>query len=331
MNTQNRSPLLEVKSLCVVFTDSVTGRKIRAVDDVSFCVPHNSFVGLTGESGSGKTTVALSILGLTKGSPGIIGGAVFYNGEPLYDAQAWARLSPLARARRIEAAIAPLRGKELFMIFQEPRAALNPYWRIEAQLMECLHRHAQDHASENLRQHLHHLLDSVWLPHSVLRMFPAELSTGMCQRILIAMALALGVKLLVADEPLSRIDLRLQRKVVLLLEALRTRRTMAMLLSTHDLDLIRRLTDTVVVMFRGKVIEIGPTATVLDPHTFPKHEYTRRLVATHELVEGAKAQLGPNGVHKAFNAALLATLKKQILLGPRMVEVAQGHWIRESP
>ena len=330
--TNLQGPLLEVKNLRVLFRDAATGRMIRAVDDASLDIPRNTFVGLTGESGSGKTTFALSLLGLGKGAPGVVAGTVRFDGRLIYDAKALSHVSALNRARRIDRAVAPLRGHDLFMIFQEPRASLNPYWKIGPQLAECLRppirlagRTSQDPLDDKLKS----LLADVWLPTSVLGMYPAELSTGMCQRIMIAMALAMGVKLLIADEPLSRIDLRLRLKVVSVLEAIRASRTMAMLLSTHDLNLIKHLADTVVVMYKGRIVEIGPTAIVLGLAAAHKHEYTARLLATYRWVESAREKVSADGAPKALDTALQGRLRKQIPLGREMVEVEKGHWIRK--
>ena len=324
-------PLLEVRGLRVLFRDVSTGRMIHAVDDATFDVPRNTFVGLTGESGSGKTTIALSLMGLGKGVPGVVAGAVRFDGRLVYDAKPLGRLSPLARARRLDRAVAPLRGRDLFMIFQEPRASLNPYWKIGAQLAECLHRNNNGLSPEQATDKMKSLLAGVWLPPSVLGMYPAELSTGMCQRIMIAMALAMGVKLLVADEPLSRIDLRLRRKVVTALDAIRGNPAMpmSMLLSTHDLDLIKHLADMVIVMYKGRIIEIGPTPVVLGAASAHKHEYTARLLATYNWVESARGQIAADGVPKALDAALLGRLRRQIPLGREMVEVEKGHWLRK--
>ncbi len=329
--------LLELRDLQVAFRDPTTGRLVHAVNDASFAVPHRTFVGLTGESGSGKTTVALSLMGMSKGAPGILGGELKFEGRTVYDAGGLQALSPTDRAQRIDRAMAPLRGREIFMIFQEPRASLNPYWKIRAQLEECLRRNGASTAWT-----LETLLDAVWLPPSVLGMYPSELSTGMCQRIMIAMALAMNVKLLLADEPLSRIDLRLRRKVIAVLERIRARRQMAMLLSTHDLDLLKELADTVVVMYKGKVVEIGPAGGVLDPKHAPKHEYTALLLATYGLVESAAGSGGNAHGHKSaagsggaldgsaggLDRSLAGRLRKRIVLGDGMTEAAPGHWIR---
>jgi ABC-type glutathione transport system ATPase component len=197
-------------------------------------------------------------------------------------------------------------------------------------------------------------------------MYPAELSTGMCQRVMIAMALAMGVKLLLADEPLSRIDPRLRQKVVKVLETIRQQRKMAMLLTTHDLALLRRLADTIVMLYKGKVVEVGPTDKVLGPGPARRHEYTQRLLEAQRLVAGgpideqrpspvlldkgpALSQSpersegsveGPPPKRKSFGvyaqragggAAALAFLKglrKQVPPGRKLVEIETGHWIR---
>jgi len=294
---------------------------VRAVDDVSFCVPHSTFVGLTGESGSGKTTIALSLLALSKGAPGTVGGQLYFEGKLIYDADLLSRLSPLERAGQIAAAVAPLRGRDLFMIFQEPRASLNPYWKVEAQLAECLRRRGRTPSADDLRERLNSLLKAVNLPSNVLGMFPAELSTGMCQRVMIAMALAMDVKLLVADEPLSRIDLRLRQKVVKALEAIRAQRKMAMLLTTHDLALLRRLADMVAVLYKGKVVEIGPTEKVIGLGPGPRHEYTKRLLEAQRLMAGAEDR-------EDLDIPFLKGLRKLIALGRKLKEVEKGHWIR---
>ncbi len=251
--------LLEVRDLSVVF-----GRAAKpAVDRASFAIDRGGTLALVGESGSGKTVSALSILQLLPyplaRHPS---GSVRFAGEELMGA------TP-ERLRQI-------RGDRIAMVFQEPMTSLNPLHRVERQIGETLRLHKQvpEHL---LRQQIIELLRLVGLPEAERRLgaFPHELSGGQRQRVMIAMALANEPDLLIADEPTTALDVTIQAQILTLLKDLQARLRMALLLITHDLNIVRKMADRVAVMTDGKIVEQGSVATVFEN---PQHPYTRRLL-----------------------------------------------------
>jgi microcin C transport system ATP-binding protein len=251
--------LLEVRDLSVVF-----GRNAKpAVDRASFMIDNGGTLALVGESGSGKTVSALSILQLLPyplaRHPS---GSVRFAGEELMGA------AP-ERLRQI-------RGDRIAMIFQEPMTSLNPLHRVERQIGETLrlHRQVPEHL---LRQRIVELLRLVGLPEAERRLgaFPHELSGGQRQRVMIAMALANEPDLLIADEPTTALDVTIQAQILTLLKDLQARLGMALLLITHDLNIVRKMAGRVAVMTDGKIVEQGAVATVFEN---PQHPYTRRLL-----------------------------------------------------
>jgi len=258
-------PLLEVRDLHVRF--STPRGEARAVEGASLEVREGETVGLVGESGSGKTVTALSILGLVSSVGGRVlpPSSVRFRGAELVGA-------PPARLRRI-------RGREIAMVFQEPGSALNPVMTIGAQLVETLRVHRRlarrEAWSEGVR-----LLGEVGLPDPEARMreHPFRLSGGMRQRAFIALALAAGPRLLVADEPTTALDVTVQAQILDLLARLQASRGMGLLLVTHDLAVVAETCRRVVVLYGGQVVESGPVETVFRA---PAHPYTRALLDAH--------------------------------------------------
>ncbi|MBX9698546.1 MAG: ABC transporter ATP-binding protein [Acetobacteraceae bacterium] len=251
-------PLLEVDNLSVAFA----GR--RVVQGVSFAVHAGETVALVGESGSGKSVTALSALRLLPGSGTNPEGRITLDGTEV-----------LAAA---PAALRRLRGGVAGMVFQEPMTSLNPLHTIERQVGEAITLH-QPLAGAALRARVLELLHHVALPNAEERLgaYPHQLSGGQRQRVMIAAALANDPKLLVADEPTTALDVTIQAQILELLADLKRRRSMAMLLITHDLQIVRRHADRVVVMKDGAAVEQGPVAQVF---AAPAHPYTRMLLAT---------------------------------------------------
>lgn len=249
------APLIEVRHLKTYF--GKPERPVRAVDDVSFSIRAGETLGLVGESGSGKSTIGRSVLRLVERS----GGEVLYRGEDV-------GALPSERMRR-------LRSK-LQIIFQDPYASLNPRMRVGAILGEALatHRLAKGKAARDRR--IAELLDMVGLRPEHASRFPHEFSGGQRQRIGVARALAVEPEFIVADEPLSALDVSIQSQVINLLADLRERLSLTMLFISHDLDVVEYLCDRVVVLYLGKVMEVASTEALFER---PLHPYTRALLA----------------------------------------------------
>ncbi|HKC54763.1 MAG TPA: ABC transporter ATP-binding protein [Vicinamibacterales bacterium] len=261
-------PLLDVQQLSVTF-----GGASPAVDDVSFQVAAGETLGLVGESGSGKSVTAFSILRLLQPPGRITGGRVIFQGRDL-----------LALPER---EMREVRGAGISLIFQEPMTALNPVMRVGDQIAEALLVHGRATRAE-ARARAVELLEAVRIPDAARRVrdYPHQLSGGMRQRVMIAIALACRPPLVIADEPTTALDVTIQAQVLDLLRELKARYNLALLLITHDFGVIAEMADRVAVMFKGKIVEQGSVRDILRR---PAHEYTRSLLAA---VPGAG---GPEG------------------------------------
>ncbi|HJO10773.1 MAG: ABC transporter ATP-binding protein [Gammaproteobacteria bacterium] len=256
-------PLLTVDNLITEF-DTDEGR-VRAVDDVSFAVEAGETVGIVGESGCGKSVTALSIMRLLPQPMGqIVGGEIRLQGEELTRVE-------LSRMEKI-------RGNEIGMVFQEPMTALNPVHTIGRQLSEVLFLHKKIDKEQALKESIA-MLDKVGIPSPDVRMgeYPHQLSGGMRQRVVIAMALACQPKLLIADEPTTALDVTIQAQILELIKDLQNELGMSVILITHDLGVIAETSQSVVVMYAGKVAEKGSVFDVFDN---PTHPYTQGLLAS---------------------------------------------------
>jgi oligopeptide/dipeptide ABC transporter ATP-binding protein len=262
-------PLLSVRDLrSWFFTDQGVA---RAVDGVSFDVREGETLGIVGESGCGKTVTSLSILGLLPRPPARVmeGSSIRFRGEELVG----------AGEKRMRA----LRGNDISMIFQEPMSSLNPVYTIGSQITEALRLH-RDLSRKAARAQAVRLLDEVGIPEPGRRIdeYPHQLSGGMRQRVMIAMALSCEPKLLIADEPTTALDVTIQAQILELLASLRESHGMAVLLITHDLGVVAEVCDRVVVMYAGQVVETG---TVHEIFAEPAHPYTRALLGSLPDVE----------------------------------------------
>jgi oligopeptide/dipeptide ABC transporter ATP-binding protein len=242
---------------------------VRAVDDVSFTVGEGRTLGLVGESGCGKSVTALSIMGLIE-APGRIepGSRIVFQGRDL--------------ARLDDDELRVIRGNDLSMIFQEPTSSLNPVFTVGWQVAEALRAH-QKLSRRDADVRAAELLELVGIPEPARRMrdFPHQLSGGMCQRVMIAMALACEPKLLIADEPTTALDVTVQAQIIELISELRERLGMSVLLITHDLGVVAEVADDVAVMYAGKIVERGPVADVF---ASAQHPYTQALLQSIPLV-----------------------------------------------
>ncbi|MCW2714162.1 MAG: dppD2 [Frankiales bacterium] len=256
-------PLLKVRDLTVTFA-SRGRRAVRAVDGIDLDVAAGSTVGIVGESGSGKSVTSLAALGLL-GKRGVqISGSVHFDGADLLN-------MPDDELRAV-------RGKEIAMIFQDPMSSLNPVLTIGRQITEILVRH-RGLSKQEARDEAASLLQSVGIGDSVrrLRSFPHQLSGGMRQRVMIAMALACAPRLLIADEPTTALDVTISAQILELLRTLVAETQTALVLITHDLGVVAGLCDTVHVMYSGRIVESAPRRPLF---AAPEHPYTNGLLAS---------------------------------------------------
>ena len=255
--------VLEVRDLKVSFSQD--GRIIQAVKGVSFSVSKGETVALVGESGSGKSVTALSTVGLL-GDNATVSGSVTYRGTQMVGAD--------------ERALRKVRGNDISFIFQEPMTSLNPLHTIEKQLAESLALH-QGLTGDKARGRIIELLGKVGIRDAESRLgaYPHQLSGGQRQRVMIAMALANGPELLVADEPTTALDVTIQAQILDLLADLKRTEGLSLLFITHDLGIVRRIADRVCVMQGGEIVEQGPTAEIF---ANPRHPYTQKLLAAEQ-------------------------------------------------
>jgi peptide/nickel transport system ATP-binding protein/oligopeptide transport system ATP-binding protein len=258
------APILQVRNLRTIF-GSGEGREIVAVDDVSFSVDRGEVVGIVGESGSGKSVTALSIMGLLPQPPGRIAG-----GEILFEGRDLLTLGP--RARRA------VRGGAIGMIFQEPMTSLNPVFTIGDQIVETVRAHERIGTSA-ARARAIDMLGRVGIAAAERRLddYPHQLSGGMRQRVMIAMALACSPRLLLADEPTTALDVTIQAQLLDLLRDLQREFGMAVVIITHNMGVIAEFAERVLVMYAGRIAEEGPVERIFDA---PQHPYTIGLLAS---------------------------------------------------
>jgi oligopeptide/dipeptide ABC transporter ATP-binding protein len=280
-------PLLQVRHLCTHFsTDAGT---VKAVEEVSFSLDAGETLAVVGESGSGKSVTSLSIMGLIADPPGrIVGGEILFR----------TRAGPVVDLARLPArALRKLRGRDLAMIFQEPMTSLNPVFTIGDQIAEAAVLHMGMQRAAAARRALE-MLELVEIPAAKQRFehYPHQLSGGMRQRVMIAIALACNPLLLIADEPTTALDVTIQAQILALLDKLRREIGMAVLFVTHNLAVVAEIADRVVVMYAGKVVEEGDVRSVFRA---PKHPYTQGLLAC--LPRRALDTLAP-GATRRLNA-----------------------------
>ncbi len=317
-------PLLEVKGLRTSFytRDGV----VRAVDGIDFHVDRGEIMGLVGESGCGKSVTSLSIMRLVA-KPGRTEA-----GEVLFDGQDLLKLSPDAMRR--------IRGERISMIFQQPQSSLNPVWDVGRQIAEVLEIHrgmrrgpARDRALELLR------MVGIPDPSRRLKAFPHELSGGMAQRVMIAMALACEPELLIADEPTTALDVTIQAQILDLMRNLRDETGTAIILITHDLGVVAEMCDRVAVMYAGEIVEQTDVTTLFRR---PLHPYTRGLIGSIPVVGSVQEELAvipgnvpnlidlPKGCR--FAPRCQTRIEENVTLAtevhPQLLPVGEGHDVR---
>ena len=320
---QPAEPLLKVRGLrSYFFTETGVA---RAVDGVDLDIGKGEVVGLVGESGSGKSVTALSVLRLIPDPPGrIVSGSITYKGRDLLKL-------PLEEIRNI-------RGKEISMVFQEPMTSLNPVFTIGMQVMEVIQAHETCSKKEAFERAVQ-MLELVGIPEARLRMqeYPHHFSGGMRQRVMIAIALACGPALLIADEPTTALDVTIQAQILELILRMKAKQPdAAVLLITHNLAVVAETCQRVVVMYGGKVQEVAPVERLFDA---PQHPYTKGLLASLPSLDGARTDrllAIPGSVPSIHNlpAGCKFCTRCDVKVErceteePELIEVAPGHLVR---
>ncbi len=256
--------LLEVKELRTEFFSSKKS-SVTAVEEVSFEIQKGEIVGLVGESGCGKSVTSLSIMQLLKDTPGkVTNGEVIFEGKDLLKAS--------------KAEILDIRGGKMSMIFQEPMSSLNPAMRIDKQMIEGIRLHTSLN-KEQARERAAKILSQVGIPdpQRVLKNYPHQLSGGMSQRVMIAMAMSCDPKLLIADEPTTALDVTIQAQILELMKKIQKEQGTSILLITHDLGVVAEMCSRVIVMYAGKIVEEAPVGVLFGN---PSHPYTQGLIAS---------------------------------------------------
>ncbi|HWP56779.1 MAG TPA: ABC transporter ATP-binding protein [Candidatus Acidoferrales bacterium] len=312
--------LLEIKDLRTSFMTSEG--EVRAVDGVSFTIGEGKTLGLVGESGCGKSVTSLSIMRLVPSPPGkIVGGEILYRGRDLL------RLSA-AEMRKI-------RGNEISMIFQEPMTSLNPVFTIGSQIGEAIKLH-QGLGKREKREKTIEMLRLVKIadPESRIDDYPHQLSGGMRQRVMIAMALSCNPSLLIADEPTTALDVTIQAQILELMKELQQKLGMALLLITHDLGVVAEQADEVAIMYAGRIVERAKTSAIFSR---PLHPYTIGLLHSLPGMGNKKKRLAaipgvvpspldlPTGCRfrdRCFKAAGICAEAD-----PALVEKEENHWV----
>ena len=340
------SNILEIEDLhTYFFTEQGT---VKAVNGVSYSVPKNSVVGVVGESGCGKSVTSMSVMRLIQGPTGqIVEGSIRFkaydyerdaNGDPIPDEDGQFRMEekiydiakmPIHEIHRI-------RGKQIAMIFQEPMTSLNPVFTIGEQLNEVTLIHVPDATKEMAKKVSYDMLRLVGIiPENVYDRFPHELSGGMRQRVMIAMALAAEPRLIIADEPTTALDVTIQAQILDLLQDIKNKIDGSILLITHDLGVIAEMADYVVVMYAGKVIEKG---TVYEIFQDPRHPYTiglQKSKPTMQLDDSTELYNIPGNVPNPVNMPNHCYFKERCAKCtakcsgeyPGMVQVSPTHFV----
>lgn len=266
--------LLQIDNLSVEYTvDQVVA---KAVTGLSLSIRDGEYVGLVGETGAGKTTTALSIMGLVPDPPGrISGGSIYFEGEDL--------LSKTQKDMR------KIRGSLISMIFQDPMTSLNPVITVGSQIMEMVLLHSSMSRSE-ATVYASQMLEKIGIPASRYHEYPHQFSGGMRQRVVIAIALAANPKLLIADEPTTALDVTIQAQVLELIQGLKRDLNAAMLLITHDLGVVAEICDRVAIMYAGNIVEEGPMSVIFNA---PKHPYTIGLFESLPDLDRETTRLKP--------------------------------------
>lgn len=317
------SPLLKIEDLRTYFYSRSKQAFIRSVDGVSLEIAKGETLGVVGESGSGKSITALSIMGLISAGPGVITGRIELKTgnirkNLLQDIEGHVKIArkdgkimgvekdTVGWAERSERVMSKMRGKEISMIFQNPKSSLNPYTTVGSQISEAIRLHTGIKGDNEAKERAIHWLERVKIDSPRLRYdnHPYGLSGGMCQRAMIAMALSCEPSLLIADEPTTGLDATIQSRIVDLLAELKAELSTTTMLISHDISIISRLSDKVAVMYGGTVVEYGPSKDILSTVIESKHPYTSALLASIPSARNVKEK----GYLQAIEGDVLDTI-----------------------
>jgi oligopeptide/dipeptide ABC transporter ATP-binding protein len=332
-------PLLDVRDLAIEFPQSRGGRAssgdsktvaaapIAAVRNLSFSIGQGEVLGLVGESGSGKSITSLAIMGLLPPAARVSGEITFQNGEA-----APTRLNALLPDK-----LRQFRGSRIAMIFQEPMTALNPVMRVGEQIAEAVRAHHRVSKEEAWRRAVEGMREvAIADPEQRVRSYPHQLSGGMRQRVMIAMAIVNRPQLLIADEPTTALDVTIQQQILDLLNDLRKKFGLAMLFISHDLAVVSHIADRVAVMYAGNLVELGAKADIFRA---PAHPYTQGLLraiptlATDRAmplatIEGTVPSIAQLPAGCPFEPRCPHRISSCAAALPALVEVGSGHWAR---
>ena len=322
--SNNNSNILEIKNLKTYFYTEAGA--VKAVDSVNLVVRRGEVLGLVGESGCGKSVTSLSIMRLISQPGRIVAGEIIFDNADLL--------------KLPEKKMVAIRGNRMSMIFQQPQSSLNPVFRIGNQLSEAIVLH-QDVSKEEAHERTIELLRMVGIPEpeSRARAYPHELSGGMAQRVMIAMALACVPELLIADEPTTALDVTIQAQILDLMRNLRNKMDTAIILITHDLGVVAEMCDRVNVMYAGRIVE---EAGVVELFKSPKHPYTAALIGSTPVLGQADRELTtiPGSVPNLIDlpvgckfaprcqARIDNQLERCTEEEPHLKEIAPNHWVR---
>ncbi|KAB2336842.1 ABC transporter ATP-binding protein [Cytobacillus depressus] len=283
---------------------------VKAVDGVDISIHKGETVGIVGESGCGKSVTSLSVMRLLKNTPGkIVGGSIEFEGKNLVDLS--------------EKEMREIRGNQIAMIFQEPMTSLNPVYKIGKQLGEAIELHLK-YDKQQAKEHAIEMLKLVGIPRAeeIVNEFPHQLSGGMRQRVMIAMAMSCNPKLLIADEPTTALDVTIQAQILDIMRNLREERGTSIMMITHDLGVVAEMCDRVVVMYAGRVVEETDVYSLFEN---PKHPYTKGLI-------GSVPVLGANADRLASipgNVPTPKNMPKGCKFAPRCSAAMKVCWERE--
>jgi len=294
-----------------------------AVDDVSITLNKGETLGIVGESGSGKSVTSLSIMGLIPKPPGkIVDGAIWYEGRDL--------------TKVSNKELRQIRGNEIAMIFQEPMTSLNPVFTIGEQLIEAISLHKKTNKKEAQAKAID-MLKMVGIPRAeqIMQDYPHQLSGGMRQRVMIAMAMALNPKILIADEPTTALDVTIQAQILELMKQLKKNSETSIIFITHDLGVVAEMCERVIVMYAGKIVEEADVKTIFHA---PLHPYTKGLLHSIPSIKGGKERLysipgnvpNPKEMPKGcpFAPRCAEKIAKCEVELPSLNEVKDGHKVR---
>jgi oligopeptide/dipeptide ABC transporter ATP-binding protein len=320
------SPLLEVKNLATHFVSARGTRVVKAVNDVSFTLGAGETLGIVGESGSGKTTLALTILRLLAPAARIVSGEILFEGQDLL--------------KKSDGDMRRVRGKRIAMILQDPMASLNPLFTIGDQVAEPMRVH-EGLGRRGAWSRAGALLKAVKIsaPETRVKEYPHQMSGGMRQRIVGAIAISCEPALLIADEPTTSLDVTIQAQYLNLLRELQRAHHLALIFITHNLGIVAKMCDQVVVMYAGRIVESGPVRQIFNS---PAHPYTEALIAsiprlsdTHArlaAIEGQPPDLAAPPVGCAFHPRCPKVMERCREEDPPAIPVAEGHiarcWLR---